>query len=114
MSDILDLDLLLPEPKQVKLNGKVYEVFPPTVKQILRLQKIGQGIQTGSIVGDEAESQLIEGLSVLMPALKEEENLDLTFDQMVALIAFLQKTAVPETEASKQYPVEKKTDSSEQ
>ena len=37
---MLDLDAIAPESKQVKLNGKTYEVKPANLRQILKLQKL--------------------------------------------------------------------------
>lgn len=114
MSEILDLDALLPEPKKVKLSGKILDVYPPTVRQLLRLQRIGQSISDQSLSGEEAEKGMMEALSTIIPALKDDDTIDINLDQMLALIDFLQKSSVPKNEAAKEFAVEKKTESSEQ
>lgn len=113
MSEVLDLDALLPEAKKVKLNGKVFDVYPATIRQLLRIQSIGQDISTGKLTGPEAEDLLINALSSIIPVLKEDTSVDLNIAQMVALIDFVQKQSVPQNEAGQAFSPQKKTVSSE-
>lgn len=108
-TDVFDLDALLPEPKKIKIQGKIIDANPPTVRQILHIQKVMAEIKDQNLSGEEAEEKLIDVLSVIVPEMKKDKNLDFTLEQLLALITYLQKEAVPDNIAVKQYPDQKKT-----
>lgn len=115
MEEILDLDKIIPESKKVKLNGKTLTVYPPTIRQLLKIQRVGQDIQARIIIGLEAETKLIEALSSVIPALKEDDgSIDFNQAQLIALVQFVQSTAIPQDATVVGVVVKKKMDSSEQ
>lgn len=115
MSDILDLDALAPQAKKIKINGKVIDCNPPTIKQLLNLQRTVNEIQQSNVSADEAMSRLEDALSRIIPSLATDKDIDFTLGQFYALIEFLQKDAIPQSATKAQaYPVQKKTNSVEQ
>lgn len=116
MSDaLLDLDALAPQPKQVKVSGKIIECKPPTIRQLLNIQKTVDKIQQSSTTAEEAITLLEDAFASIMPAIKEDPDIDLTLEQFYALIQFLQSQSIPDSATKAQsYPVQKKTDSPEQ
>jgi hypothetical protein len=89
MSDVLDLDVLSPEPKKVKAGGKVYEIKPLRIKDFISLQKILQSTQNKTdnekiaLVGD-----LMDSIKAVVPDI---EKMNLTMQQTMALIEFIYK-----------------------
>lgn len=114
MSDMLDLDILAPEPKKIKIKGRIIDCYPPTIRQLLNIQKVVDSIQSQTTSADEALDKLEDALAAIIPALKTDTDIDLTIPQFYALINFLQTDAIPETASQAQaYPVQKKTASPE-
>lgn len=112
MSELLDLDALLPEPKKIKINGKIIECHPPTIRQLLAIQKAADASTGANVDPQEAVERLEEALSAIVPAIKEDKSIDFTLNQFYSLIKFLQEDAIPDAaKEAKSYPVQKKTDS---
>lgn len=94
----LDLDYIQPEAKHVKLNGKLLEVYPPKLKNIVVISKMARELsdETKTI---EEKVQVFESLKQvlagIMPAFKEDD-VDVTLEQMIALIEFIFSLATPE------------------
>lgn len=111
-SNMLDLDALIPEPKKIKIKGKIIDCNPPTIKQLLNIQKVVDTIQNNNLQGEEAINKFEDALSAIIPALKTDPEIDLTINQFYALIQFLQTDAIPQSAVKAQdYPVQKKIDS---
>jgi hypothetical protein len=89
MSDTLDLDQLLPDPKTVKVNGKVYELKPLKLTDFIVIQKLlasTQGktdIEMIEVMGDMFTS--------LRPIVPDIDEMDLTIEQTLALMEFIYK-----------------------
>ncbi len=81
---MLDLDALVQDDLDIKLNGKIYKAKSLTVKQIIKLQKeflkIQDNPQDISVVKDLIKE--------ILPALEKDE-VDLNVPQMQALIEFI-------------------------
>jgi adenylosuccinate synthase len=94
MSDILDLDAILPEPRQVKLNGKTYTILPAKLKDFIAIQKLFLSFQD---VGDPTKqvSAIEEITKVLKPIIPNVEEMDVTFEQLLAILQFSYNTAAP-------------------
>jgi ASC-1-like (ASCH) protein len=100
MSDqILDLDALAPQPKKVKLGGKIIDVNPPRLKQLIKLVRIFSSLE--NVKDKEAledVNQIVEELEYMAPGIKD---MDLTIDQMRALIEFAMIQSQTPAEAQK-------------
>jgi len=102
MADILDLDVIDPELRKIKVNGKIYEIRPARVNatlKLLKLQKITKG-KTNEEMAEMSE-EILETLQSIIP---NAEEMDLNMAQLTALIAFLLKP----TEANNAPTEEKK------
>lgn len=94
----LDLDALDPKPKQVKLGGKLFEVYPPKLGAIIALTRLMKELQD---VGEDTEKALVaiesirKAVEPIIPGLKDETHLDLSIDQVSALLEFVFKMATP-------------------
>ena len=94
----LDLDTLVPQGAEVKVNGEWYAVTPPKMNQVIEIVKLLKdfaGLETlgndPSVVGETVDGLMKRVKSVLgevMPALKEKEDLDLTMQQVGGLLSF--------------------------
>jgi hypothetical protein len=111
MAEILDLDALSPKPKKVKLSGKIIDVYPPTVKQLLHITAVGKEISDTSDP-EKAMQSVIDALSPIIPAFKDDPDIDFTVAQLTALVDFIQEMSSPsDLKAVKSHPSEKKISS---
>lgn len=91
----LDLDALLPEQGEVKLNGKTILVNPPKMKDYLRLVEL-RDIGSKATTEDDiilTLKKMTEFLEKLVPEVREEE---LNLIQVNALVEFIFQMATPE------------------
>lgn len=107
----LDLDLLEPQSKHIKLNGKLYEVFPPKVKDLVRLSRLAGQLQdinnTNSV---KTITDMIGVFQNIMPGLSED-NVDLSMSQLLALFGFVNNMVDPaENSALKTMGIEPTTE----
>lgn len=96
MPEILDLDVLSPAKKQIKLNGQLYDVNPPTVSQLIKLAKLQERLAEVTN-GEEIPELLKEVLLPLVPQMLDG-NGDIVFtpEQIKSVIAFALKAGIPE------------------
>ena len=95
MSDIFDLDALVPPSKHIKVRGKMLECKPLTIRQTITLIKLEQkmlGIQNV----DEIMPLIKEALGPCVPAILEDETVDFTIYELRQIIRFAQKISIPE------------------
>ena len=89
MNDTLDLDVIIPEPRTVKVNGKVYEVLPLKLNEFLALQRILTSIK------DRSQEELLELMGkifdTMRPAVPQIDEMNLTMTQAFALLEFIYK-----------------------
>lgn len=107
----LDLDLLQPQARKVRLGGKVYDVYPPKVKDIANLARLAGALQNsdGGNVQQRVDD-MVAAFAAVMPALKED-NVDMTFEQVTALFAFINNMVSPaDNSALKQMGIEPNTE----
>jgi hypothetical protein len=90
----LDLDLLQPQTKHVKLGDKVYDVHPPKVKDVAELMRYGAMLSSSNANGTEGLDGLLNIFYRLMPALKQD-GVDLSLPQMESLFNFISGMASP-------------------
>jgi hypothetical protein len=89
MSDTLDLDILAPEKKTVKVNGKLYDINPLKLKDFLTLQRLlkaSAGKSETEMVNTMGD--IFESLKPIVPNIDE---MDLTMKQTIALLDFIYK-----------------------
>ena len=100
MSDqILDLDALAPQPKKVKLGGKVFDVNPPRLKQLIKLIRLFSSLENVKTKEElEDVDKIMDELNNMAPGISEA---DLTIDQMKALIEFAMLQSQTPAEAQK-------------
>jgi len=86
----LDLDVLQPKSKLVKLGGQIYKVEPPKFKTTLKLTQLAR--EFSKVENEDDGIKLVEDLKEVleqvMPDLKKDD-IDLSFDQMLQLMNFV-------------------------
>ena len=78
----LDLDAIQPDKAKVTVGGKDYELVPPTVADVVELQKQGQKMEKGD-VGIDGLSGIV---ARIIPGLDIET---LNIGQVSALVEFI-------------------------
>ena len=114
MSDIIDLDILQPEPKKIKLNGKILDLYPGKLKTIIRIQKAFVVFKDTQGTDSEALDKVIDALAEIIPDLKNDD-VDIAVTQIPKLIELAYRSALPEDSkvvAKSEMAVQKKTESS--
>lgn len=111
MSDVVDLDKLVPEPKKIKLNGKIIDLYPGKLKTIIRLQRAFTALQKGDT---EKIDDVINTLSEIVPALKDDD-MDIPLSTLQTLVQLAYETSMPRNnensqEAKMTVDTEKKTE----
>lgn len=109
MPDSLDLDAIIPEKKNVHVNGKDYEILPLTLKDFLNFQRLVTKIQgkTDSELVD-VMGEVFETMRAVVPQLDE---MNLTMPQTFALLTFIYKQEEPQSQREL-VDEQKKTDQS--
>jgi hypothetical protein len=89
MNNTLDLDLLIPEERHVKVNGKLWRVLPMKLTGFIKLQKMLRDIRAGSKGEDEMLGMMGELFDSMRPAVPEIDEMDLNMTQAFALLEFI-------------------------
>ena len=109
MEEIMDLDALLPKPIKVKISGKVVDLYPGKLKILVKIQEMGKNLASG---GAEQLHEILELLSQIIPAIKEDEDLDISPLQIQKIIEVAYNAQVPtdskELKTAKMNPSDKK------
>lgn len=93
MDETLDLDKLAPKPKTVRLNGKVYEVFPAKMNDFILIEKFWKAYQK------DKESKSLEDLrEVLKPVVPDIEEMNLSFEQLGSLMQLVYSQVIDTTQ----------------
>lgn len=114
---ILDLDNIAPVAKVITINGKQYKCNPLTIRQMVGLVKIDEQLRANQDIAKTAEI-VDEMLRLVVPDLVSDK-VDLTAEQIRAIIDFAQASSVPQndevgSQAAKEYPIKKKENSPKQ
>jgi hypothetical protein len=88
MSDILDLDAIAPKAKQVKINGKVYDVFPARFNEFIEIQQLS-ALFTGSATTEENMKKLPKIKEMLKGLVPQIDEMNPSWDQLGALFEFI-------------------------
>lgn len=96
----LDLDRLDPKPTTLTLRGREFVVYPAKIRAMVAIEKYFQGLK--NMDGQEAIDKAFEILEPLVPALKDDKELDFTAEQMFALMQYVYRAGTPENKESKE------------
>lgn len=91
MSEVVDLDKLVPEPKKIKLNGRIIDLYPGKLKTIIKLQRAFTALQKGDI---QMMDKVIDALAELIPAIKDDD-MDISLPTLGALVQLAYESSLP-------------------
>lgn len=95
MTEIIDLDKLLPEPKKIKISGKVLMLYPGKIKTLIKIQKAFAGFKEAST---EEQSGLLESvvdtLVKIIPDIKNDD-VDIGIEQLPEIINIAYQSSIP-------------------
>lgn len=94
MSEVIDLDALLPKPIKVKISGKIVDLYPGKLKILVKIQDMANGM------ADEKQSlekinEMLDLLSEIIPAIKTDKDLDVSPLQVQKIIEVAYKALTP-------------------
>jgi hypothetical protein len=84
--DILDLDIINPEPKTIKFSGQLIKVNPPTMGNLMAIYKFSQKMTVDNPDYEVAFTDIKNIIGEIVPELKEKE---LSVSQVMALIQLI-------------------------
>jgi len=94
MSEVIDLDALLPKPIKVKISGKVVDLYPGKLKILVKIQDMANGI-TDEKQSLEKINEMLDLLSEIIPAIKTDKDLDVSPLQVQKIIEVAYKALTP-------------------
>lgn len=96
MSEVLDLDALVPQTLKVKIGDETFDVPPPSLQDILKLGALSQRMSKfdpdNMDVGAEMVAELTEQVYACAPALKGR---NLNMAQLLGLVRALTELSTP-------------------
>lgn len=96
MSDVVDLDALVPIPVTVKFNEQLIEISPPKTGDIMRLGVLGQKMETISVLSEDETTSLINDLTLLVQKIVPQlAGKDFTTAQLLKLVEIISTMAMP-------------------
>jgi hypothetical protein len=96
MSDILDLDALVPPSVVIKFGAKEIEVKPPSLADVLKLGSLGQKMQSvGEMPDGDVDVVVSELTSHIYKCIPELENGTLNTAQLLKLVEIITAMSVP-------------------
>lgn len=104
MSDVLDLDALVPKTAIVKFDGKEIEIKPPTTGQLLKMASVGGKLQDADkLTPDELTKTIEDFTNQIYELIPELQGRPLNATQLLKLVELINSMAVPPeaTELSK-------------
>lgn len=93
MSEVIDLDALLPKPVKVKISGKVVDLYPGKLKILVRIQDMANGLDGKQSL--EKVNEMLDLLSEIIPAIKTDKDLDISPLQVNKIIEVAYKALTP-------------------
>ena len=96
MSDVLDLNALMPQPRRIKLGEVEIEIQPPKTQDILKLGTLGQKLQNLEDLTDEQVDELTQKLrEAIDRVVPELQGHELNTAQLMALLNLIIEMAMP-------------------
>jgi hypothetical protein len=86
--ETLDLDLIAPEIKKVKIGGKLIDVHPVKVKNLIEMQRLFLNLQALNGKPEEQLAAMASIIDVLRPIVPDIDSVDFTMEQLTALLQF--------------------------
>lgn len=100
MSDIIDLDALVPEARKIKIGGKVIDVPPPKTVHILKLGQLGQKLDMAAdMETSELEVVVSKLQDLICEVIPDLVGIELTTSQLMSLIAILGEMSTPKDDS---------------
>jgi len=96
MPEVIDLDKLLPEPKEIKISGKVLKLYPGKIKTLISIQKAFSSFQEAKSQNDQADllDSVINALAKIIPEIKNDD-VDISIEQLPKIIDLAFQSSVP-------------------
>lgn len=95
MSEVVDLDALMPQPVQVKFDNQVIDVPPPATGDILRMASLFRKVREDDLSQTEQDQRVValtQHIYRMIPVINDKP---LTFSQIIALVNILDDMALP-------------------
>lgn len=107
MTDLYDLDSLMPPSKKIKINGKILEIKPAKIKEYIKIVKLESRLNNTDDP-DQVQKVIVETLAPVIPGIVGDD-VDFTVGQIRELIKIAIEISVPQqAETSKEYQDPKK------
>jgi hypothetical protein len=91
----LDLDIIVPEPKKVLLNGKVVTCNIPTMAQLIAVAKMKDSVDKSDDV-DSLMEDMKKVLIPIIPEIADDDNFNLKVVQFTNIFNFIEKISTEE------------------
>lgn len=91
MSEVYDLDALLPKPVKVKISGKIVDLYPGKLKTLVKIQNMADAMIAGGEQSLNQVSEILDALSEIIPAIKDDKDIDISPLQINKLIEIAYK-----------------------
>lgn len=96
MSNVVDLDALIPRPATVRWGDKEITVNPPRVHTVLRIADYWQNIRLATVLPEKELEQGVRDLTTeIIKCIPELAGSELSYAQMTALVELLTKMTLP-------------------
>lgn len=96
MSEVLDLDALVPSSAIVKFDGREVEVMPPKTVDVLKLGSLGQKLQeVKSLTETEVETLVRELQSLIVKVIPDLNGKELNTVQLLNLVKLIGAMSMP-------------------
>lgn len=96
MSEIIDLDALIPQSVVIKFGDQNIEVKPPSIGEVLKLGSLGQKLEKADTLPDgELEILLTDLVSHIEKCIPELAGKQLNTAQILKLVGIISQMSVP-------------------
>lgn len=96
MSDVLDLDALVPPSARIKFGEKEIEVHPPKTGDLLRLASLGKKMEGAADLKPEELEQLVADMTeVVVKIIPELSDASLNTQQLLKLVQLISEMGTP-------------------
>lgn len=96
MSDVIDIDALVPPSVTIKFDGQQVEVQPPKTVDTLRLAALGQKLKDADKLAEtEIEKVITDITSTVYKCIPELTNKDFNTAQLLKLVEIIGNMSIP-------------------